>query len=316
MIRRTSRRHWAAAAAVVACLLPLSACGGSASKDAPAVGTAGSVSDAASAGSGTKQLSIPANADADTKNTYLEENAIAACMAQRGFSYTPFVPDYATAENDPVDGQDYALAKTYRQKYGYGFYASVVYPNDTNTPGDQTAPSNPNTAYANALPSAQRTAYDTALGAEGAYEKDGKKHEVIHKDGCSEQSRLKVYGPQKTQAQLDQEGAQDDERARENQQALDGDPQLVALAQGYASCLRSDGIPVTTTQPTSIGDMVKFQVSGSIPDNELAHMTKDEALPKLTREIDIAVQDLNCGKDFRAAYFPKLKAHPFAGATG
>ena len=40
-------------------------------------------------------------------------------------------------------------------------------------------------------------------------------------------------------------------------------------------------------------------------------MSKEEALPLLTKDIDIALKDLECGKKFRAAYFPKEKAHPY-----
>jgi hypothetical protein len=44
-------------------------------------------------------------------------------------------------------------------------------------------------------------------------------------------------------------------------------------------------------------------------------MTKEAALPLLTKEIDVSLKDLECGKQFRAAYFPKEKAHPYTGGA-
>ncbi|WP_225625774.1 hypothetical protein [Streptomyces werraensis] len=124
-----------------------------------------------------------------------------------------------------------------------------------------------------------------------------------------------MYWPAKSETERDREQAEQAERDREAGQALNGDPQLVALAQEYASCLRKAGITVGSTQPTSIGDAVKFQVSAQMPD-DLQQLSKEEALPKLTREIGLAMKDLECGKKFRAAYWPKYKKNPYIGSNG
>ncbi|MGW7572275.1 hypothetical protein ACWGJV_39260, partial [Streptomyces tendae] len=84
----------------------------------------------------------------------------------------------------------------------------------------------------------------------------------------------------------------------------------------YAGCLTKAGIPVTTTQPTSMGDMVKFQVGDTIPADGILSLDKDEALARLTHEVGLAEKDLECGKKFRAAYFPKHAKHPFESVTG
>jgi len=299
-----------------ASMLPLSACSQNDSgTSSSAVGGGGGASSSAAPGGA---LSIPDDADPDTKNFYLTENAKAACMKKRGFTYTPDPGTPADATSSAIDGADYAQAKKFRQKYGYGFYSGPVYPNDPAAPGASTVPPDPNAAYRNALPAAQQKAYDKALGQPRGLTKDTSQslESLYPKDGCTAAARLKVYGPPKSKAEQEQENAKQAEHDKQAGQALNGDPQLVSLAQEYASCLRKDGITVTTTQPTSIADMVKFQLSAQLPADGVKKLSKEEAMPKLTREIDLALKDLECGKKFRAAYFPKYKKNPYVGTAG
>ncbi|MEU1302654.1 hypothetical protein [Streptomyces shenzhenensis] len=258
-------------------------------------------------------LTIPEDADPDTKNFYLAENAKAACMKKRGFTYTPNPGFTSNEANSSIDGADYELARKYRQKYGFGIHSRAVYPNDPAAPGPVEL-SDPNKPYRDSLPGAQQKAYDKALGTQGAARVDGT-YEGPSKGSCSAEAELKVYGPAKSAAEQEQENAKRSERDRQAGQALNGDQQLVSLAQEYASCLRKAGIAVTTTQPTSIGDTVKFQVSAQVPP-DAQPLSKQEAMPKLTREIDLALKDLECGKEFRAAYWPKFKKNPYFGNNG
>ncbi|MFD3456022.1 hypothetical protein ACFWVC_28060 [Streptomyces sp. NPDC058691] len=297
--------------AVALSLLPLlAACG--AEKASQSAG-GGKVS-AGSSG----QLDVPADAGEDLKKQYVMENAIAACMKKQGFAYTPDPPE-DPASSWANDGADYELTKKFRQKYGFGYAAAAVYPDDPQSPFSRAAAQEPsaNAKYIATLTPEQKTAYDKALGAPP----DGKASGGGGKDwtGCQGEGNKAAYGS----ASAQDRGAETAARNQANAQALNGDPKLVGLAQSYASCLRKDGIPVTTTQPTSIGEMVKLQAAGSTPDGiggaavdgtSREPMSKDEALPLLTKEIDMAMKDLACGKDFRAAYFPKFLKAP--GSTG
>ncbi|MFH8625889.1 hypothetical protein ACH4A8_29050 [Streptomyces vietnamensis] len=269
----------------------------------------GSASAAPSSGA---ELAIPADANEETRKQYVEQNALAACMRAKGFVYTPHVTRYDQDALSEGDGRDYAAAKKYREKYGFGIWAGAVYRNDPNVWGSQAyndKDTSPNAAYVAALSPAQRKAYDEAFGKTT---RNGKRVQA----GCVKEADEKAYGPAKSQAEIDKQNAEDRQRSLDAQQALNGDPQLVSLAQQYASCLTKEGIEVTTTQPTSIGDMVKFQVSSQTPGGGVLSVDKSEAVSKLTREIDLAGKDLTCGKAFRAAYFPKLAQHPFQDVTG
>ncbi|MFF3561353.1 hypothetical protein ACFYXS_15055 [Streptomyces sp. NPDC002574] len=268
------------------------------------------------------QLDAPADASADLKKQYLVENAIAACMKSQGFTYTPVAPEDLAA-SWATDGADYELTEKHRQKYGFGFYAKVVYADDPQVPGSEAAEKNStdtvHSDYRDTLTPEQRTAYDKALGGPPD-PKTGEKDW----SGCQGSAEKQVYGSTTPQQRGDETAAQ----YQANAQALNGDPKLIALAQSYASCLRKDGIPVTTTRPTEIGEMVKLQANSSVPPSVMGAvnsdgspmepMSKSEALPLLTKEIDLAMQDLECGKEFRAAYFPKfLKAPaPSGGGAG
>ncbi|WP_435616041.1 hypothetical protein [Streptomyces coelicoflavus] len=311
MITLHVRGMWVLAAVGV---LSLSACGqsGSGSSDGredAGVTRAGGGPSAAAGGA----LTVPEDAEPETKNHYLMQNAIAVCMKERGFVYTPVAGVEPSEESDDGEGKDYALAKKYRQKYGFGIHSSVVYPNDPAVvvPEEKT---DPNDTYRSSLPAAQQKAYDKALGElKAIYDKDTPQRPP--KDGCVAKAELKVLGPVKSKAEQERENAEQQERDRQAGQALNGDPRLVSLAQEYAACLREEGITVTTTQPTGIGDMVKFQVGAQIP-SDAEEPDADEARTLLTREIDLALKDLDCGKEFRAAYWPKYEKNPYVGNNG
>ncbi|MFC4508148.1 MULTISPECIES: hypothetical protein [Streptomyces] len=302
---------WPAVAA--AGVLALAGC--SQGGDGPSASSGGITSSASggsassSATSAKGDLAIPADADDETRKAYVAQNALAACMRAKGFTYTPHVMEYDDSLKD-VDGQDYEAAKKFRNKYGFGLYAGAVYRNDPNVQGSEAynkKDTSPDTAYRNALTPAQKKAYDKALGGRTA---------TGLTPGCQKEAEEKAYGPEKSKAEIDKKTAEDKERALAAKQALNGDSELVTLAQQFASCLTKQGFNVTTTQPTEIGDMVKFQLSGQTPPNGILALSKSEATAKLTQEIGLAKKDLECGKDFRAAYFPKLAKHPFEDVTG
>ncbi|MFJ4467220.1 hypothetical protein ACIP2X_06805 [Streptomyces sp. NPDC089424] len=292
-------------------VLVLAGCSQGDNTSSPGTSSAGSASAQAPAGNG--ELTVPQDVDEETKKQYLYQNALAVCMRAKGFTYTPRV-EGVEAEAFPFDGQDYELAKEYRGKYGYGAtYARVVYPNDANAIGSRAYTekyeSNPDQAYRDSLSPAQQRAYEKAFGELAMV--DGKKTEL---PGCHKDATVRAYGPEKSEAERTREANASRAADRAAQQALDGDSRLVALAQDFASCLRGEGIPVTTTQPTSIGDMVKFAVNGQ--GQGVDELDIEAARAELAQEINVALADLECGRKFRAAYFPKLAKHPFTGLGG
>jgi hypothetical protein len=301
-------------AAVAVAMLPLvTGCGGSSDKTGSDSAAAADSSTKAADGSG--QLAIPDGSSDEVKKMYVLENATAACMKKKGFTYTPHV--VTPSSDDPlagIDGRGYAVSKKFRQKYGFGNYAAAVYPNDPNAPfsnaggkhGGKTI--TPPDDDEKGFTPAQKEAYNNALN--GVPPKTTDKEVLEKPGGCSGEAHVKAYGPDPSVADAKKQQAAREDANRSNGLALNGDPQLVQLAQQYATCLKAQGIPVTTTQPTGMFNMVRLEQK--VPENH-ATMSKEEALPLLTKEIDISLKDLECGKKFRAAYFPKEKAHPYWG---
>jgi hypothetical protein len=293
----------------------LAGCGGSKGTGAkPAPAGDGGTQTTTSA-DGAPQLTVPDGADDDTKKQYIMENAIADCMKKQGFTYTPHVTTATAGSTDGLDGEDYAQAKKFRQKYGFGIYAASVYPDDPQLPTSKAGARGNATADEDekGLTPAQDQAYNDALsGRPPANAKT--KAEADKIGGCEEKGRAKAYGPALSAAAEKKQEQARDEKNSENGLALNGDVQLVDLAQKFASCLTQQGITVTTTQPTGIVDMVRLNAAAAIPEHH--EMSKAQAMPLLTKDIDLALKDLECGKQFRAAYFPKLKANPYYQVDG
>ncbi|MBE1605932.1 hypothetical protein [Actinopolymorpha pittospori] len=251
-------------------------------------------------------LTVPGDVSPETRNAYLMENAMASCMREQGFVYTPHVQEWQDLAA-AVDGADYAAAKAFRGKYGFGFYSGAVYPDDPKAPGSKASEPAPSaqSAYVNSLGPAQRSAYDKALMGTPRMVAGRKKL-----GGCMARTQEQVYGPEKSAAELEQESTERKAKDQASAQALNDDPQLATLAKSYASCLRREGITVSTTQPTRIGDAVKFDLATNLPPDGVTKVSRRTAQSMLDKEIHVALTDLECGKEFRAAYFPKLKEHP------
>jgi hypothetical protein len=311
--------------ALAAGMLPLlAACGGSAGSGvktgtADSASTAGSSSKTTKTADGATQLTIPDGTDDETKKRYIYENALAACMKKQGFTYTPHVVQATQSGMSMADGdgKDYALAKKYRQKYGFGYYSRAVYPDDPTVVGRklqmaQAAGASTADNDEAGLTAAQKKAYATALSGPAAAKVNG----VEKLGGCELKAQTAAYGPALSAAAQKKRDEAKAEKNRQAGQALNGDAGLVQLAQSYAGCLRDQGITVSTTQPTGLPDMVRFQVGDQIGEHGISSLSKEAALPKLAKEIDLALKDLECGKAFRAAYFPKFDANPYYGDAG
>lgn len=302
-------------AAMAVAVLPLvTGCGGSDDKAAPDARSA--TADGTPAADGSGQLAVPDGTSDEVRKTYVMENALAACMKKQGFTYTPHVVTPST--DDPLagmDGEDYAVSKKFRQKYGFGTYAAGAYPDDPKAPfsnaggrvGGKTVPAGDDDEKG--MTPAQLKAYDAALN--GVPPKTTDKAVLDKPRGCTAEARVKAYGPEQSAAEAKKEQAGREQQNRTNGLALNGDTQLVQLAQQYATCLRGQGIPVSTTQPTGMSTMVRLDLTAKLPEQH--QLTREAALPLLTKDIDVALKDLECGKAFRAAYYPKEKAHPYWG---
>ncbi|MFD3308135.1 hypothetical protein [Streptomyces sp. NPDC058694] len=302
------------AALAVGMLPVLVACGaGSGAKDGQNSGSS-AVDGGTESVAGAERLSIPEGVSAEARKEYIRENAIAACMKEQGFTYTPHASAKPPVDtNTDGDGEDYASAKKYRQKYGFGTYAAAAHPDDPDVPfsnaggkvgGKVLDPVDDDTK---GLTPAQMKAYEAALYGPPARTKAEEKDA-----GCTLEGNTAAYGPPLSAEEEKRKQNARTEANLQNGLVLNGDAQLVRLAKEYAACLKAEGIAVSTTRPTRMADMVRIDLTKERPEHA-RELTEKQAIPLLTADIDIALKDLECGRKFRAAYFPKEEANPYWG---
>lgn len=206
------------------------------------------------------------------------ENAIATCMKQKGFRYTPSV---SRPKKSEAGTGDYAAMKEAREKYGFGVFSAFVYPN----PAEKQEPDDPNRETIDSLPATKRQAYTKTMN-------ECRVTALQQVDG------LKVTSLDDYQEQMSKEIERIDKE-------LDGDPKLVELAAPFAECLKSKGERVTSVRPlelSSRGTAVWGEQAEQLV--KKGTVTAEAARPYLAKEIKSALVDLECGKDFYAAFVP------------
>ncbi|MFI6317844.1 hypothetical protein ACIBG8_10025 [Nonomuraea sp. NPDC050556] len=229
------------------------------------------------------------------KQSQETEAALVVCMKGKGFTYSPYTWDSGRTETPEQKARrngDYEAEKRFRTKFGFGTFARMVFPDDpefkmTNSFTD------PNEKYLKGLPEKQRMAFYKArerCELEALQKKTGKKIKSMEEYWKSTQK------------------VRDARTSRE----IDGNPELIQLGQAYSTCLKGKGYQVTETKPSKLqyymqetvwkdyekatknkGMMIEKNGKVTQP------MTPVQAKPYLDKEIKIAMDDLDCGKDFR-----------------
>ncbi|WP_283133605.1 hypothetical protein [Rhizohabitans arisaemae] len=220
----------------------------------------------------------------------------ADCMKKKGFTYVAFVPKPKLDVVAKAELGDYAAMKEYRSKYGFDVFSHWVY--REKHPKNPEQLNDPNDALKRSLSRSQYGTYGEAS------------------DECEAQAINVVFGKSfRSAEEFHEEGEKASERLNRE---LNADPQLVELAQGYADCLKGKGYRVTDVKPSGVADALwlAFNEEGSAlgkanqeasesGDLAAAIPTPEQARPYLTREIKAALEDLECGKEFRPVFIPK-----------
>ncbi|WP_157251526.1 hypothetical protein [Nonomuraea typhae] len=204
------------------------------------------------------------------------EHVIATCMKQKGFAYAAQV---SQPKKEPVSA-DYATMKEQRAKHGFGVFSAYVYPR----PSAEAVP-DPNQATIDKLPAGQKDAYRTTMNE------------------CRIGALRQVYGLKVTS--VDDYYDQMSKAIEGIDKELNGDPKLVELAAPFAECLKAKGERVASGRPGDLsvrGSAVWGEQADKLAKN--GKVSAEAARPYLVKEIRSALADLECGKDFYAAYIP------------
>ncbi|MEU4508340.1 hypothetical protein AB0G05_02485 [Nonomuraea wenchangensis] len=238
---------------------------------------------------------LPGDAAAYEKQTRLEAGRV-ACMKERGLDYAASPEPRHTwqpGERERLAGDVEAL-RAYRAKYGFGVWSSNVYPQDAVV--NPVQHENPN---------------DKTLMSLSA---DRLKKWRAADESCFSEAVKEVLGKTVTS----QEDYHDrlEAAVRRSLSVLDQDKQLVRLGRQFAACLG-----VSRSEPTALdglshlkivrqaSDVAKKAWKGEPPKGRTVifrpDLKPDQARPYLEKEIDAALKDLRCGKDFYPVYAPK-----------
>ncbi|GII93219.1 hypothetical protein [Sinosporangium siamense] len=253
-------------------------------------------------GQGERNTAAPAGAPASEgapaagqDRQQLVQSHLVGCMKEKGFKYIAYArPLVKSEEERKMKSGDYETMKKHRSKYGYGAFAHEVYPDELSA---ESTSANPNDKIVASLSTTQRTAHRNA------------------QEACSVEAAKSVLG-MKVSNYDDVLESQATAIKSARDRSLDGDTALVQSAQKFGECMKGRGYEVASLKPTEIATRGENHFFGERAE-ALGHtleamkaggprkLAPEQARAALTREIKDALDDLECGKDFYAAYLPK-----------
>lgn len=304
-----SRRIWAPVAAM-ALALTLGACGGGGGSgpDGGGDGDGLTYEDSplskyfAAAGGGEDFNEEEAQAEAEAMNAEVEQ-AVATCMAEEGFEYTPM--DTSGMISLAEQGEDFDPIENARQN-GYGMFTF-----DDSVEADPDAEEfvDPNQAYLESMSESEQAAYYEALnGASVEYDEDAEmetdwnweeqgcygeaQHEVFE-NGDSEMSAMNaVYSDPQWSELMTELG--------ELYTQAQSDPRMVEIDGEWATCMADAGHP-DIANPMAAAESI-YTLSNDLwaehaDDPEYMGPEGQELEDLKKQEIDLAVADFTCQEE-------------------
>ncbi|MFN0029136.1 MAG: hypothetical protein ACKV2O_18415 [Acidimicrobiales bacterium] len=169
------------------------------------------------------------------------QDAIAACMAEEGFDYTPvdpstFMGPVGAVEDLPYDSREFA------EKYGLGM--STRFEENFTVPSPADMPVDPNQAMIEGLSESQREAYYKALhGEQPQFDPTETPDSMMawEPSGCDGDARKNI---DKSQGFYQEFG----EQMGEIYERIENDPELVAAEKKWATCMADKGFEYENPQ--------------------------------------------------------------------
>jgi hypothetical protein len=238
------------------------------------------------------------------------QNMIADCMKKEGFQYIPHPMVYGGGAGDLLPRytlrasllEPEGTVRAWRQKYGFGRYSQLVFPNDPQVNPPESAP-NPNDAIVDGLDDARRKAYQVAL--------DGQEGGGIAVGKPSASDLLAINNSCRGKAGKEFDGDTAETPAKQKKEAADRrlyrkfqtDPAVVTAAADYAKCLRGRGFRPERTQPGSIETAL---IDDAREPSE--GISAAAAKRGLAKEVKAALADLDCRTSYATIMRTKYPA--------
>lgn len=263
---RTSSRWVRMTTTGAALLLVLAACGGSDLTEGPSSSGDTSTDEQASTdGAETfadffgygDDFDVEAQIEEDRAREMEVQEKTAACMAEQGFEYTPYVPEemfeyYGGPEEDLTEEER-------MKKYGYGFFTYMLEETENFEEfGDPYSSENdPNWARMEAMSDSERMAYEKALWGdwenfdfEPEYDEDGNEIYVepdfTEIGGCMTLAQEEVWGGgRENEEEMMAISEQLDPLWQDFYERIESDPRIIEANQEWASCMAERGYTFT-----------------------------------------------------------------------
>ncbi|NJP97484.1 hypothetical protein HCN51_50065 [Nonomuraea sp. FMUSA5-5] len=230
----------------------------------------------------------PAEYELAYSNAVKLEQVQASCMKAAGLQYLPdnIVKSVRTETERKALNGDVKAMRQLRAEEGFGIWSEVT---------EAETKEHPNDKIIDSLPAAKLKAYKAAQ--EQCFVKAVKT--VLNKDVASKEDYEK----------------QIDLAITEAEEELNKDVKLAKLSKSFASCLKIK----KAAKPTDVAEAKRKEVIEARtemaekqgvagPDQEellIPKVSEAQVKPLLKKEIKAALDDLECGEDFYAAYEPK-----------
>lgn len=229
------------------------------------------------------------------------EEAVAACMAEEGFDYTPVDQSQGIVEMDDLDVE--WGTPEFAEQYGYGITTDPWGSSEVTHEPDEWF--DPNQEYVESMSQAEQEAYYAALWGNPVYDDEGETEYDWREHGCQGKAQHEVYeGGEATEDYADLE----DEMTALWEQ-VETDPRRGEIDADWAACMADAGY----TGYSKVGDPEEelheqvnaiWEEGGPQGDDEQAWEAWDkqvqDRMKEITpREIELAVADTTCRTEVR-----------------
>ncbi|WGD37380.1 hypothetical protein [Lysinibacter sp. HNR] len=243
------------------------------------------------------------------------EDAVAVCMAEEGFEYTPFTGNVMvlSADDDFYTGMG-TLEWAEKNGYGYTTFSTT----NTDGSGDETQEMNPNDEYVESLSEGEQEAYYLALHGEPVEEpreedlEEGSEPVVSEYDwetaGCYGKASHEVQGTEDPSQDPEYKDLFDELYSLYSKSTQD--PKVIKAQQEWANCMADAGYPDLKEQGDA-QNLVQEKQSALYGYADAPEGTSEEWEPSLPTveqqdevkeyEIQVAVADFKCGEKTNSA---------------
>lgn len=233
------------------------------------------------------------------------EEALATCMRDQGFEYTP-APAVST-DGAPTEQED-TSTREWAEQFGYGIYVQTDAERALAAWYDANpVPPDPNEAYVDAMSDAEKDAYDRALQGDAADGTVDAPQDPDADQGCTGRAQEEVYADFYAAVNAEEWTAFNDDFAALTEEIFE-DPAVENLDKEWAACMDESG-QGGFLSPDNARDFFWQKSSDLVQATDVGEdPVRDPAIED--RERAIAVADWDCKRTLD--YDAKVRAVQFA----